>query len=303
MNTEAETVSLREAAKLFDDRYFDPEAVYRVFGFRPEPPPIPFSRETLEIHAGLGHGLVCHYDMADGRPFRLADIVSRGLSGGRNREYGVGWYPMYRGHFDNDGNVLDDPYKLPNDPLIASGTPRPGWQLVSPGILPETKHTQAVQLIDTLIGWIETRLYEGDIPKESPLGQALLSWDPDRLFDFQEYSYPCGKPARCSGRLAACNLLYAKRDMPAVLRFLAHRAMPNLLLEPVQNTVFRYLLGYGSDAIDLFVEQPYSHSLSLGSRGKFVAFGVVSHTGGVLQEFSPDVGWSNLGAVFSRMGW
>lgn len=293
-----EIISLKAAGAMFDDRYFNPNAVYDVFGFRPDPPPIPFSRETLETHARMGHLLVCHYDEVDGHPFRLADITARGLSGGRNHEYGVGWYPMYKGYFDVNGGVIDDPYKLPNDPRIAAGTPRPGWQLVSSDILPETRKTQAVQLVDTLIDWIERSLYGGNIPKDSQLGKALLSWNPDRLFDYREYSYPCGKSARCSGRLAACNLLYEKHQSSDVLDFLAYRDVPTLLLEPVQNAVFRHLLGYGATA-----ESSYSRSLSSSSRGKAVAFGVISHTGGVLVEFAPDVGWSNLGAVFSRMGW
>lgn len=270
---------------MFDDRFFNPKGVKSVFGFLPELPPIPFSHEVLESHAGLGHDLVCYHDTAEGSPLTLADMASRAFRGGRNRECALGWYPLDRGQFDTDGAVLDDIYKPARDPLVVSGTPRAGWQLVSPGLLENSTGKHMPELTDFLIGYVRRQCEFGSGEGAIAFDKAVSEWAD-------------------SGRKTVCDALYIEKKLSAAVMTLSSLSIVNMLFEPVQNTVYRFLLAYGavSDERDVMRPIGYSRSCSPGSRGKFMSFGV-TRCGGILEEHGACESWSCLGAVFSRMGY
>ncbi|NTW13461.1 MAG: hypothetical protein HGA31_00325 [Candidatus Moranbacteria bacterium] len=290
--------SLETAQRLFDDRYFSPSAAKDVFDITFELPRIPFSLDTLELHASQ-HGLLVYYhDRIGERPLRLAEMASGALSGGRNTSDPGGPFFLNKGQFDPDGVILDDPYKLPNDPLVFSGTPRSGWQLVSSDILPQSRNKHMIELIDSLVEYVEAELFDGAIPPDSVFGEALLDWNPER--ETGRCGSSCGRK-NGSERMAACNLLYGEGRVADATGLLASCRITNLLFEPFPNAVYRFLLS--KETGDGMFRDGVSRTLTPTSRGKFVTFGMTSTFGGFLEEEGPNVGWSSLGVVFSRMGY
>lgn len=307
-------VSIAEASRLFDDRYFNPNATKDVFGFYPELPPILFSPDALENHSQKGHLLVYYQGIVDGRPLRLKELAERALSGGRNvtTELEDPFF-LTKAQFGPDGNIHDTPYILPNDPLIIDGTVRSGWQLVSPDILSETRRTHAIQLVDVLVDYAMVECFDGSIPEESPLGVALARWNPEKCKGEGSCEYPCGSGDVGSERGIACDFLYTRHNPLKASQTLTAAMIPQMLLEPVQNAVYRYLLGVLSGR-KLFVGGT-SRTLSATTRGCLATFGVTDSAGGFIGEDRMDNGWKeengsekgngwySLGAVFSRMNW
>lgn len=293
-------VSIAEASRLFDDRYFNPNATKDVFGFHPELPPISFTPDVLESHSEKGHLLVCYHDIVDGRPFRLKEMAERALSGGRNMTVPEDPFLLTKAQFDPDGNIHDTPYILPNDPTIFNGTVQPGWQLVSADIVPETRNTHAIQLIDKLVDYVAAECFGHDIPAGSLFGTALSRWNPEKGRCEGACEYPCGSANMGAEWGVACDLLYTKHNACQASLALMGSQMAQMLLEPVQNAVYRYLLGAMSGR-KLFVHGT-SRTLSATTRGRSVTFGVTDTAGGFISEEALDQRWSCLGAVFSRMG-
>jgi|GEM_PF-1231759 len=289
-------VSLKEAAKRFDDRYFSPKVVRDMFGLEVGLPPIPFSPELLE-RLSDDCLLVCYHSGADGKPFRLNEMTSRALSGGRNVVSEI-VDPFYlsKADFGPDGDVLDDPYKLPNDPLIRGGAPRGGWQLVSRTIAPWTKRKHLIETVDDFVKNTEKQYFGGSFPEGSALQIALSEWNPE------------GRQTRCdspcirddSPRGMACRVLYAEGKSVEASRFLATCKIIGLVLEPLQNTVYRFLLSRG-DANPLFAGVT-SRTSTPTSHGMFATFGQSLSFGGYIGQESPEAGWSHLGSVFSLFG-
>ncbi len=91
------------------------------------------------------------------------------------------------------------------------------------------------------------------------------------------------------------------KDWKAAAFFLASLDITRLLKEPVQNTLYRYLVVSSITGQKLFVEN-YSWSGSPSSDGDLVYFGGADAVGAGVVRGGPGVSYSFLCAVVSRSG-
>jgi hypothetical protein len=122
-------VSLAEARSILGEDLLGPEEVGRVFGPPPQPPPIPFARETLAAAQQVNEMLVLRVAAVDaGAGLTMLQMVER--------------FPQA---FDKKllrqvGYQLKDDWGITLEPLAATDTCAPGWALVRKEILDETRN-------------------------------------------------------------------------------------------------------------------------------------------------------------------
>lgn len=268
-----EAPSFREARDMFKERFYGPEEIESVFRFRPDAPPIPFSKEDMLRHERLGHILIYNPDATpDGRPFRIEDMASRALSGGRNvlERDAAGnpkKYLLYKEQFNENGEILTNAW-FSGDQTVRDGVPQKGWQFVSPDVLPGTESKDFVAQTDVLIANAKQDFFGGSIPRA--FQAAVDEWESKKIV-FK----------------ADVNTLAA---LP-IMRFVRER---------VQNTIFRFLLVHGTKRELLFKDGIYSWSYAPSSDGRLVNFGHADAEGAYVYRFEPGVSDSDLGAVASR---
>lgn len=270
-----EHASFREARDMFKERFYGPEEIERVFGFRPEAPPIPFSREDMIRHEQLGHILIYNPDaLPDGTAFDIQNMTSRALSGGRNvLERDAQGNPtkhlLYKDQFDENGKILNSVW-FSDDLKVKTGTPQSGWQFVSPEVLPGAESKNFVAQTDFLIENAKRNFFGGALPQA--FQSAVDEWESKKVT--------------------------FKNDAQK----LATLPIMNFVRERVQNAIFRFLLVHGTGRGVLFKDGNYSWSYALSSDGNLVRFGDAGAGGAFVGGNTPDGSRSDLSAVASRSG-
>lgn len=270
MDTKMNVSSLLE---IFGYNLYTADHTEAVFGFRPKDAPLPpyWNLKDYEAHAAAGDYLICYPNGEPNMsPMTLEVMAKRALS---KKSFSN---PLFSRQFSHEGDPVSD--LIRNDPLIHNGMLRPGWQFVSPHVLPETGSRDFVEQTNVLIENMERLL--GDSPPSAFL-EAKKKWKSEQQF-------------------VAKTLI--EMDKPeAAAFFLASLDCTRFLREPVQNTFYRYLLVYGITGVKLFPND-YSWSGSVSSDGRLVCFGDAVAGGADVDGSTPDDSSSCLCAVTSRSG-
>ncbi len=272
-----DTPSFTEAREIFKDRFYGPEEIERVFGFRPEHvPDIPFSREDMQRHEKLGHVLVYNPDrLPDGRPLTIEAMATAALAGGKNvLERDASGKPtkylLYKEQFGENGEILNLAW-FSVDSTVLDATPRAGWQFVSPETVPETANKTASEQIDILIDIARRDFFDG--PPPQAFESAVAEWEAK------------------------------KSEVENDVEKFASMYSVSFLFEPVQNTVFRYLLMHGTFGDRPFTDGNYSRSGTLSSVGGLCCFGGAVSRGAYVGGYVPVDTDGALRSVVSRMGY
>jgi MoxR-like ATPase len=272
-----ERPSFTEAREIFQDRFYGPEEIERVFGFRPEHvPDIPFSREDMKRHEKLGHVLVYNPDrLLDGSPLTIEVMTTAALAGGKNvLERDASGKPtkylLYKEQFGENGEILNSVW-FSNDATVSDAAPRAGWQFVSPETMPETAEKTAVEQVDILIN-VALRDFFGGPPSQA-FESAVAEWEAK------------------------------KSEVENDAEKFASMQIVSFLFEPVQNTVFRYLLMHGTSGNRPFTDGYCSRSATPSSAGSLCDFGHADSQGANVDWNGPDSRYGFLRAVVSRMGY
>ncbi|MEI6650055.1 MAG: AAA family ATPase [Candidatus Moraniibacteriota bacterium] len=267
--------SFREARDIFKERFYGPEETEQVFGFRPEAPPIPYTKADMLRHEQLGHILMYNPDiLPDGTPFDIQTMASRALSGGRNvLERDASGIPtkylLYKEQFDENGKILDGAW-FSGDQEVKTGTPQSGWQFVSPEALPDTENKNFVAQTDILIENARENFFGGGVP--DAFQKAVDEWHSKKVMFKDD-----------ANKLASLPIM-------------------NFVRERVQNTIFRFLLVHGTGRGTLFADGNYVWSYALSSGGSLVSFGFAVAVGADVYGYAPVDSYSDLRAVASRSG-
>ncbi len=270
-----EYASFREARDIFKERFYGPEEIEQVFGFRPEAPPIPYTQADMIRHEQLGHILIYNPDiLPDGTAFDIQNMASRALSDGRNvlerdASGSPTKYLLYKNQFDENGEILDGAW-FSGDQEVKTGTPQSGWQFVSPKALPGTESKNFVAQTDILIANARQNFFGGVEP--DAFRKAVDEW-------------------------------HSKKDtFKDDANKLASLPIMSFVRERVQNTIFRFLLVHGTGRGTLFADGNYVWSYALSSDGNLVFFGLADGYGADVLRITPDASHSYLRAVASRSG-
>lgn len=258
-------IDFQWAQELFLHKYLGADAIEAVFGFRPPVPQLPdyWSEETLIRYAELGYILIYNPDrLPDGSQFGLGEMTTRFFAEDGNivSRTGSGRIRdrlMSSHQFRRNGSIKPSAcfLKSPNITSI-----RAGWQLVSPLTAYETHEMNQVDRIDWLVENMWRMVPSG--PHHNECAAAAREW--------AEVRKECG-PLMCEKRY------------PEVAVRLSQLQLNRFILEPVANTVFRYLLYFKQTGRKLFCPSP-SYSCNYTDEGRVIKFG-----GGRGQD---DFGWS-----------
>ncbi|NTW15384.1 MAG: hypothetical protein HGA38_03365 [Candidatus Moranbacteria bacterium] len=205
--------------------------------------------------------------------------------------------PFYlsKAEFGPNGEILDGLGKLPNDPYVSSGLPVSGWQLVSRDIDEATIGNHMIETVDHFIDRILLD-WEG-ISEESAFLAALAKWNPERKRT--KCDSPCG--ADDSERGTACRLYYGSGNLIEASEYLSSCGIFGLVVEPLQNIVYRCLLDKDShDPLRWSATMRTSTRTSF--RGNFATFGRSKSSGCFIEQESPVSKWPKLGTAYSIFG-
>lgn len=267
-------VMKKDAERLFAGSFYGANQAAAVFGFRPPDPPLPgyWKAKDYEMHAEAGDILICYPDhLPDLKPLTLEKMAHHALSKVTfRRPY------LWEDQFTSVGEVVAD--WICNDLILMNGMPRPGWQFVSPHILPQTTFHDFVEQTDILIGDMERRL--GHVLPPT-LVRANETW--------QMYEKIMAQRMIENGKLKTASFFLASCDITRLLR------------EPVYNTFYRYLI-VGRYSGERLFDRKWSWSSSPSSGGNIMFFGRMDEEGACILERRPDDARLCLGAVTSRMG-
>jgi hypothetical protein len=269
-------MTISDVQSIFGKQFYADDQTERVFGIRPQHIPLPeyWTWKDYEMHAKEGHMLICYPDrQQNSKPITLEE-----MSTSYARQDGLPAGLLWSDQFGKSGNYGEGTW-MKNDLLVSSTVLRSGWQFVSPEALVGTASKDFINQMDVLIGNMES-LLNGRLPQALQI--AISKWE----------GYE---------REVANQLHYVLGNNVGATYFLSSLDIVRLLREPVQNTLFRYLIVHGCTGDKLFKDF-YSWSSSPSSGGRLLFFGVEDLSGANVNGNPPVSLHPLLCAVASRMG-
>ncbi len=278
---------IKNAKEILGEEFFiGPEDVEETFGFKlnfKDIPQIPFSVEEIELHQKRGDMLVLNLDKTpDGELLTIemmstkainvlgGNIIERDAKGDPNK------YLLYTNQFDENGKVKSSAW-FSGEAEISKQTPKAGWQFVSPEILPPSISKDAISQIEVLMENAKSDFFSGKFPVEHAEAEKEFQSKKDEI-----------------RRLMSENKYVESSKLISELK------ISQLLSEPVQNAIFRYLVSYKKGK-QLFVDGKYMRSMcGASSDGGLLLFGDADSSGALVNGDDPDSSYVSLGAVSSR---
>ncbi|MDO9230976.1 MAG: AAA family ATPase [bacterium] len=272
--------------------FLGPNDAEQTFGFKLEAkdiPPLeidgkPLTREEIERHQKLGDKLVLNFDKTpDGIPLNIEEMAERALkvlgSDGnvieRDKDGKPTKYLLYKDQFAENGKLKSGAWFF-GEAEIRKQTPKAGWQFVSPDILPNSTSKNYLAQTELLIENAKNNFFDGKFPPE---------------YQEAEKEFQTKKPE-------IEELIKDNKYIEAV-KAISTLKISNLLHEPVQNTIFRYLVSFKKGK-QLFTDGKYSWSICASSDGGFLSFGDADADGAHVRGSKPDFSYGLLGVVSSR---
>jgi len=279
--------------------FLGPDDIEQTFGFKPEAkdiPPILFSKEEIERHQKLGDMLVLNLDKtSDGIPLTIEEMAERAIKiiGSnvieKDAEGNPTKYLLYNDQFDENGKMKSEAW-FSGETEIKKQTPKAGWQFVSPDIITNFKTTDKngqpitetstskkyLPQTELLIENAKSNFFDGQFPPE---------------YQEAEKEFHQKKP-EIEKLIQESNYTEAAKSISA-LKIL------QLLREPVQNTIFRYLVSFKKGK-QLFTDGKYSWSSGVSSDGHLLYFGSADARGADVHGAGPGRADGALGVVSSR---
>ena len=265
--------------------FLGPEDIEQTFGFKVEAkdiPLIPFSREEIELHQKLGDMLVLNLDKtSDGTPLTIEEMTERAMQGiGSNIiEKDVSGNPakylLYNDQFDEQGKLKTSAWFSDEDE-IKKQTPKLGWQFVSPNIIPDSTSKNYLAQTELLIKSAKEKLFNNNFPLEYQEAEEEYLREKSKIAEFIK-----------------------NNNYVEAARILSTLKISKLLREPVQNTIFRYLVSFKKGK-QLFTDVKYSWSGAVSSGGDLFNFGGADANGAGVSGRSPGLSGGILGVVSSR---
>ena len=264
--------------------FLGPRDLEQAFGFKLEAkdiPELPFSQEEIERHRQLGDILILNLDKTpDGTPLTIEEMAGRAMQNGgnvieRDAAGNPTKYLLYKDQFDENGNLKSASW-LSNKTEIKKQTPKPGWQFVSPGILPDSTDKNYLAQTELLIENARSNFFDGNFPPEYREAE-------------EEFNQ---KKAFIEELIKSYNYVQAVKDLSAL-------KISQLLREPMQNTILRYLVSFKKGQ-QLFTDRKYSWSGSASTADNFLRFGDAGASGADVSKSGPGLSDGSLGVVSSR---
>lgn len=244
-------------------------------------PKLPFSKEDIENHQQLGDILILNLDKTpDGTPLTIEEMAQRAMQniGGNVIEKDASGNPskylLYKNQFDENGNLKSEAW-FSNEAEIKKQTPKLGWQFVSPNILSDSTNKNYLTQTELLIKNAKENFFNNNFPLEYEEAE-------------EEFNQ---KRANIVELIKNSNYVEAVKSLSAL-------KISQLLREPVQNTVLRYLVSFKKGK-QLFIDEKYSWSRGVSSAGDLLVFGFADGTGANVNRNKPDNSNDNLGVVSS----
>ena len=265
--------------------FLGPPDIEAAFGFKLEAkdiPKIPFSQEEIERHQELGDMLVLNLDKTpEGIPLTIEEMTEKAIKTigsnviERDKDDEPTKYLLYKNQFDEQGKLKDEAW-FSAQAEIKKQTPRLGWQFVSPDILPDSTDKNYLAQTELLIENARIKFFNGTLSLEYQQAETQFQQEKDKV-----------------------QQLIQNKNYIEASKILSNLKISQLLREPVQNTIFRYLMSYKKGK-QLFADGKYSWSDSVSSVGNVPFFGNAVATGADVNRDSPDDSNDNLGVVSSR---
>ncbi len=265
--------------------FLGPDDLGEAFGFKLEAkdvPPIPFSREEIELHQKLGDMLVLNIDRTpEGLPLTIEEMAERAIKNigsnviEKDTEGNPTKYLLYNDQFDESGKIKSGAWFSGEDE-IRKQTPRVGWQFVSPNILPDSTNKNYLAQTELLIKNAKGKFFNNNFPLEYQNAE-------------EEFNQ----------KKAAIAELVKNSKYVEVAKELSVLKISQLLREPLQNTILRYLVSFKKGK-QLFTDGKYSWSSGVSSGGFLLDFGLAAAYGADVFRSRPDGSVGRLGVVSSR---
>ena len=265
--------------------FLGPDDIEATFGFKLEAkdiPKIPFSQEEIERHQELGDMLVLNVNKTpDGIPLTIEEMIERAMKTigsnviERDKDSEPIKHLLYKGQFDEQGKLKSEAW-FSGEAEIKKQTPRLGWQFVSPNILSDSTDKNYLAQIEFLMENARTKFFNGTLPPEYQQAETQFQQEKAKIQQFIQ------------------NNNYGEAS-----KVLSDLKISQLLREPMQNTLFRYLVAFKKGQ-QLFTDGKYSWSNSSSTDGSLLFFGVAVAEGAFVGWYSPTFSGGSLGAVSSR---
>jgi hypothetical protein len=271
---------IEQAQEIMGQEFFlGPDDIEQTFGFKLEAKDIPeisFSKEEIEQHQKLGDMLVLNLDKTpEGLPLTIEEMAQRAMQNIGSNVIGTDKYLLYKDQFDEQGKLKSGAW-FSGEAEIKKQTPRLGWQFVSPNILPNSTSKDYLNQTELLIQNAKEKLFNNNFPLEYQVAEA----------EFQQ------EKARISEFIKNNNYVEASK-------ILSNLKISKLLREPIQNTIFRYLVSFKKGK-QLFTDGKYSWSDDVSSDGGLLRFGYAGASGADVYRNDPGHSNDSLGVVSSR---
>jgi len=159
---------------------------------------------------------------------------------------------------------------------VRKQTPKLGWQFVSPNILPDSTGKNYIAQTEMLIENARSNFFDGNLPQEYLEAEKEFKIEKSKIEKFIKNS----------------NYVKASKTLSAL-------KISQLLREPVQNVIFRYLVSFKKGK-QLFMDGEYSWASSFSSDGFLLRFGGTYATGADVGRIRPALSFDSLGVVSSR---
>ena len=265
--------------------FLGPDDIEQTFGFKLEAKDIPailFSEEEIERHQESGDMLVLNMDKTpDGIPLNIEEMAKRAIrSIGSNviekdKNGNPTKYLLYKDQFYDQGKIKSGTW-FSGETEVRKQTPKLGWQFVSPNILPDSTGKNYIAQTEMLIENARSNFFDGNLPQEYLEAEKEFKIEKSKIEEFIENN----------------NYVKASKTLSAL-------KISQLLREPVQNVIFRYLVSFKKGK-QLFTDGKYSWASSFSSDGFLLSFGNANATGAGVSRIWPGSSFDNLGAVSSR---
>jgi len=184
-------------------------------------------------------------------------------------------YLLSKNQFYDQGKIKSGTW-FSRETKVRKQTPELGWQFVSPNILPNSTGKNYIAQTEMLIENARSNFFDGNLPQEYLEAEKEFKIEKSKIEEFIENN----------------NYVKASKTLSAL-------KISQLLREPVQNVIFRYLVSFKKGK-QLFTVGGYSWASSLSSGGNLLSFGNANATGAGVSRIWPGSSFDNLGAVSSR---